>query len=114
VPGALAVHVGHAAWRQEPRSHCFNVELTVRNRLATACKLLPLRGIFGSAGATVRALAASPFRGTSVAVLRGTLAFLRWLPRLLGERRRLRSGSSDLLDAWLSRAPSRGPDPGSA
>jgi GT2 family glycosyltransferase len=114
VPDAIAVHVGHAAWRQETRSQQFNVELTVRNRLATALKVLPASGVFGSAALTLRTLAASPFRGTSGAALAGTLAALRWLPRLLRERRRLRSGSSRLLDAWLARAPGRGPDPGQA
>jgi GT2 family glycosyltransferase len=108
---AHAVHVGHAAWRQERRAHRFNVELTVRNRLATAVKVLPARGVMGSVALTLRSLAASPFRGTSMAVLAGTLTALRWLPRMLSERRRLRRQNTELLDAWLTNAPGPGPDP---
>jgi GT2 family glycosyltransferase len=111
VPAAVAVHVGHAAWRQEPRSKRFNVELTVRNRLATALKVLPARGVAGSAALTLRSLAASPLHGTSAAVLAGTLTALRWLPRLLVQRKRLRHESPQLLDAWLARAPGPGPHP---
>jgi GT2 family glycosyltransferase len=111
-PEARAVHVGHAAWRQEPRAQRFNVELTVRNRLATAVKVLPLRGVVGSVAVTLRSLAASPFRGTTVAVLRGIFTALRWLPRLLRERRRLRRARPRLLDSWLVSASGPGPDPG--
>lgn len=114
VPDAIAIHVGHAAWRQEARSQQFNVELTVRNRLATAVKVLPISGVLGAAVLTLRTLVASPFRGTSAAVLAGMLSTLRRLPRLLRERRRLRRGSSRALDNWLARAPGRGPDPGQA
>jgi N-acetylglucosaminyl-diphospho-decaprenol L-rhamnosyltransferase len=114
VPDALAIHVGHAAWRQETRSQRFNVELTVRNRLATALKILPASGVAGAALLTLRTLAASPFRGTGAAAVAGVLTALRWTPRLLRERRRLRRGSTRLLDAWLARAPGRGPDPGRA
>jgi N-acetylglucosaminyl-diphospho-decaprenol L-rhamnosyltransferase len=112
VPEAIAVHVGHAAWRQAARPHAFNVQLTVRNRLATAVKVLPARGVAGAAALTVRSLLASPFRGTGRAALAGAAAAVRWLPRLLAERRRLRAGSPSLLDEWLTRAPGRGPDPG--
>jgi GT2 family glycosyltransferase len=112
VSDALATHVGHAAWRQEDAPQRFNVELTVRNRLATAIKVLPARGVCGSAMLTLRTLAASPFRRTSPAALAGTLTALSWLPRLLRERRELRRGRSHLLDPWLSRAAGPGPDPG--
>lgn len=113
VPDALAIHVGHAAWRQEPQSQRFNVELTVRNRLATALKVLPPGGVVGTALLTLRTLAASPFRGAGSAALAGTLAALRWTPRLLRERRRLRRASTTrLLDGWLARSPGHGPDPG--
>jgi GT2 family glycosyltransferase len=112
VPDAVAVHVGHAAWRQEPRAQRFVVELTVRNRLATAIKVLPLEGVVGSAAATLRSILGSARHGTTIAVLRGTLTALRWLPRLLGERRRLRLQSSDLLDDWLVQSRGPGPDPG--
>lgn len=112
IQDALAVHVGHAAWRQHPESQRFNVELSVRNRLATAVKVLPPRGVVGSAVSTLRSLAASPFRGTTSAVLAGTLTACRWIPRLLSERKRLRRGSTALLDTWLARTRGPGPDPG--
>jgi GT2 family glycosyltransferase len=111
VPHARAVHVGHVAWRQVGRSHKFNVELTVRNRLATAVKVLPSRGIAGAAGLTLRSLLASPFRGSGAAALRGTLGAFRWLPRLLRERKRLRAGSTSALDQWLTRTSGSGPSP---
>jgi GT2 family glycosyltransferase len=112
LPDARAVHVGHVAWRQESGAQRFNVELTVRNRLATAIKVLPARGVVGSVALTLRSLTASPLRGTTVAVLAGTLTTVRWLPRLLAERRRLRRHSPNLLDDWLVRSPGQGPDPG--
>jgi GT2 family glycosyltransferase len=111
VPDALAVHIGHAAWRQEHRAQRFVVKLTVRNRLATAIKILPARGVVGSAAATLRSIAGSPRHGTTTAVLVGALTALRWLPRLLAERRRLRQGSPHLLDDWLAATPGPGPDP---
>jgi N-acetylglucosaminyl-diphospho-decaprenol L-rhamnosyltransferase len=111
VPDARAIHVGHAAWRQEPQAQRFMVELLVRNRLATGFKVLPARGVLGSLGLTLRSIAGSPFHGTSAAVLTGTLTALRWLPRLLGERRHLRRASPQLLDDWLALSPGPGPDP---
>jgi GT2 family glycosyltransferase len=111
VPDALAIHVGHAAWRQETSSRRFNVELTVRNRFATALKVLPADGVLGSAVLTLRSLAGGPLRGTTAASLAGTLTALRWLPRLLGERKRLRRAPRRTLDRWLVRAPGPGPDP---
>jgi GT2 family glycosyltransferase len=111
VPGALAVHVGHAAWRQERRAQRFVVELTVRNRLATAVKVLPARAVAGSVAATVRSLAGSPLHKTTGAVLNGTVTAIRWLPRLLRQRRDLRRGQTHVLDDWLADARGPGPDP---
>jgi GT2 family glycosyltransferase len=111
VPEALAVHVGHAGWRQHDQAQRFTVELTVRNRLATAVKLMPARGVLGATALTLRSIAGSPLHGTTRAVLAGTATALRWLPRLLRERRRLRGGTAHLLDDWLARAPGPGPDP---
>jgi GT2 family glycosyltransferase len=111
VPQAIAVHVGHAAWRQARRAHAFNVELTVRNRLATAVKVLPARGVAGATVLTLRSLLASPFRRTTRPALAGAGAALFWLPRLLGERKQLRAGSPSVLDEWLTQTPARGPDP---
>jgi GT2 family glycosyltransferase len=114
VPDATALHIGHAAWARQARAQRFNVELTVRNRLATAVKVLPPSAIAGSVALTVRSVAAGPLRGTGSAALLGALGALRWLPRMLRERRRLRAGSTDALDGWLSAAPGRGPDPARA
>ena len=111
VPDAVAIHVGHVAWRQEQQAQRFLVELIVRNRLATAVKVLPARGVIGSAALTLRSIAGGPRHGTSAAVLAGTLSALRWLPRLLRERRRLRSESPHLLDDWLARTAGPGPNP---
>lgn len=113
LPEALAVHVGHASWREHPNPQSFNVELTVRNRLATAVKVYPARAVLGTWLATLRTICVSPFRGTTAAVLAGTLTALRWLPRLLRERRRLRGGSTRVLDEWLVGRRGAGPDPGS-
>jgi GT2 family glycosyltransferase len=113
VPEAVALHVGHAAWSQGTRAQRFNVELTVRNRLATAVKVLPPRGVAGATALTIRSVAAGPLRGSGTAALAGALGALRRLPRLLRERRRLRRGrSTDGLDRWLTASPARGPDPG--
>jgi GT2 family glycosyltransferase len=111
LPDAVAIHVGHAAWTQAPESERFNVELTVRNRLATAVKVLPVRGVLGSVILTLRSLAGSPLRGTTKAVLLGIFTAARWAPRLLVERRRLRSQSTRTLDGWLVTTQGTGPDP---
>jgi GT2 family glycosyltransferase len=111
VPDARAVHVGHVAWRQASVPHKFNVELTVRNRLATAVKVLPRRGLGGAFAITLRSAVAGPFHGSGAAAFRGALGALRRLPKLIGERKRLRRGSSALLDQWLIRASGRGPSP---
>ncbi|MEA2199937.1 MAG: hypothetical protein QOI89_533 [Solirubrobacteraceae bacterium] len=111
MPDAVAVHVGHAAWSQAPEPERFNVELTVRNRLATAVKVLPARGVLRSVGLTLRSLGGSPLRGTTVAVLRGIFTATRWAPRLFAERRRLRSQSTRTLDGCLVKTQGSGPDP---
>ncbi|HWG08651.1 MAG TPA: glycosyltransferase family 2 protein [Solirubrobacteraceae bacterium] len=111
VPEAVALHVGHAAWGRARQAQRFNVELTVRNRLATAVKVLPVSGVAGAVGLTMRSVAAGPLRGSGSAALAGAVSALTWLPRLLRERRRLRRGSTSALDGWLSAAPAPGPDP---
>jgi GT2 family glycosyltransferase len=111
VPQAVARHVGHAAWSNAPSARSFNVSLTVRNRLATAVKVLPPRGVAGAAAATLRSLLGSPRHGTTRAAFTGALGALRWLPRLIGERRTLRARDHEVLDRWLSRARGPGPDP---
>jgi GT2 family glycosyltransferase len=111
LPEATALHVGHAAWSSAPSARRFNVSLTVRNRLATAIKVLPLRGVVGAGAATLRSLIACPFHRTTLATLSGALGALRWLPRLIAERRQLRAGSRELLDRSLARRRGAGPDP---
>jgi GT2 family glycosyltransferase len=111
LPDAVAIHVGHAAWRKAPASERFNVELTVRNRLATAIKVLPPTGLLAAIALTLRSLVASPLRGTTVAVLRGILTATRWAPRLLLERRRLRGQSTRRLDRWLTATQGPGANP---
>jgi GT2 family glycosyltransferase len=111
VPSARAVHVGHAGWGGSDGTRRFNVERTVRNRLCTAIKVLPPRGVAGAFALTARTLAASPFRGTARAAWGGAFAALRAVPGLLGQRRRLRAGSTALLDDALVRTRGGGPDP---
>jgi GT2 family glycosyltransferase len=111
LPAAEAVHVGHASWAKLPAAARFNVELTVRNRLATAVKVLPPGGVLAAVGLTIRSVVGGLGRGTALAALKGALSASRWLPRLLRERMRLRRGSRQLLDPWLQRTAGRGPDP---
>jgi GT2 family glycosyltransferase len=111
VPDAGAVHVGHAGWGRQPRPQRFNVELTVRNRLATAVKVLPGGGVAGALVLTLRSVVAGPFRGSGSAALRGAVAAVRWTSRLRRERARLRGSSPELLDSWLVRGAVAGPDP---
>lgn len=103
VPAAVASHVGHAAWSKQAAASAFNVRLTVQNRASTAVKVLSGRCLPWVLLATVRTLVASPFRRVSRAALAGTLAFLRLLPELIQERRRLRSTGGSGLDPWITK-----------
>jgi GT2 family glycosyltransferase len=103
VPGAVAYHVGHAAWRKQHGARAFNVRLTVQNRGLTAIKVLPARCLPWVVLATARTLIASPFRRVGRAALAGTGGMLRWMPQALHERRRLRASAVCGVDAWLSR-----------
>jgi GT2 family glycosyltransferase len=102
VPGAVALHVGHAAWRKQAAACAFNVRLTMQNRASTAIKVLPARCLPWVLLATARTLIASPFRRVGRAAIAGTLSILPWLPELLRERRRLRSTGGSGLDPWLT------------
>lgn len=111
VSDARAVHVGHAGWSGQRCAQRFNVELTVRNRLATAIKVLPAGGVLGALVLTLRSVVAGPLHGSATAAPRGALEAVRRLPSLLRERRSLRASATTGLDEWLSSQPGAGPDP---
>ncbi|HEY5943474.1 MAG TPA: glycosyltransferase family 2 protein [Solirubrobacterales bacterium] len=103
VPEAVVWHVGNASWQAGfERPAAENARLVARNRLATQAKFMPARALprmlAVEAGSLLRA-ARQRRLGTT---LRGKLEGLSWLPRLLGERRRLRrSGDLDRPRRWL-------------
>lgn len=101
-PAAVAQHAGHAAWGQQRAARAFNVRLTMRNRAATAIKVMPARCLPWVLIATARSLIASPFRHVGRAAVLGTFSVLQSLPELLRERRRLRSAGGSGLDPWLT------------
>jgi GT2 family glycosyltransferase len=106
VPEAVAWHVGNASWAEGfKRPAAENARLVARNRLATQVKFVPASAVPRIAAVEVGSLARAARQGRFRATLRGKLAALRWLPRLLRERRRLRS-SGDLSRArrWLGTA----------
>lgn len=103
VPEAVVWHVGNASWQAGvSRASAWNARLVARNRLATQLKFMPAfaapRIAAVEGGALLRAARQHRFRAT----LRGKLAALRWLPRLLRERRRLRrEGDLSRARRWL-------------
>lgn len=103
VPEAMVWHVGNASWSEGfSRPSAENARLVARNRLATQAKFMPAgalpRIVAVEAGSLLRAAAQRRFLGT----LRGKLEALRWLPRLLRERRRLRrEGDPARARRWL-------------
>ena len=107
VPEAVVWHVGNAAWSEGfSRPAAENARLVARNRLATQAQVragaaaLP-RIVAVEVGSLLRAARQRRLRAT----LGGKLEALRWLPALLGERRRLReSGDPSRARAWLGRA----------
>ncbi len=105
LPEAVVWHVGNAAWSEGfSRPAVDNARLVARNRLATQVKFMPVNAVpriaVVEAGSLLRAAAQHRF----LATLRGKLAALRWLPRLIGDRRRLRrSGDLSLAQRWLGR-----------
>jgi GT2 family glycosyltransferase len=103
VPEAVVWHVGNASWEvgfTQPDAE--NARLVARNRLATQVKFMPLTSIPRIAAVEVGALARAASQRRLRATLAGKLAALRWLPRLLCERRRLRrEGDPARARRWL-------------
>ncbi len=106
VPEAVVWHVGNAAWQAGfERPGADNARLVARNRLATQVKFMPLAAAPRVAVVEVGALARAARQRRLGATLRGKLSALRWLPRLLRERRRLRAeGDPARARRWLGRA----------
>jgi GT2 family glycosyltransferase len=105
VPEAVVWHVGNASWLEGfDRPLADNARLVARNRLATQIKFMPLaslpRFLLIEVGSLVRAARQRRF----LATVGGKLSALAWLPRLIGERRRLRaSGDVVSVRRWLGR-----------
>jgi GT2 family glycosyltransferase len=103
IPEAVVWHVGNASWSAGfSRPNAENARLVARNRLATQIKFMPVSAVPRIAVVEVGALARATSQRRLRATLGGKLAALRWLPRLLRERRRLRR-EGDLARArrWL-------------
>jgi GT2 family glycosyltransferase len=103
VPEAVVWHVGNASWLAGfSRPDVENARLVARNRLATQVKFMPAGAIPRIAAVEVGALARAASQRRLRATLAGKLAALRWLPRLLRERRRLRrEGDPARARCWL-------------
>ncbi len=110
VPEAVVWHVGNASWSEGfRRPAADNARLVARNRLATQLKFMPASAAPRIAAVEVGALLRAARQRRFVATLRGKLSTLRWLPRLIVERRRLtRSGDPSHARLWLGR---RSPSP---
>ena len=108
VPEAVVWHVGNASWSagfDSPTAE--NARLVARNRLATQLKFMPLSAAPRIAAVELGALLRAARQRRLAATLGGKLAALRWLPRLLRERARLRrEGDPGRARRWLGvRAP---------
>jgi hypothetical protein len=103
VPEAVVWHVGNASWQAGfERPGTENARLVARNRLATQVKFVPARALPRIAAVEVGSLARAARQRRLVATLRGKLAALGRLPRLLRERRRLRrEGDPARARRWL-------------
>ena len=103
VPEAVAWHAGAAAWQTGfERPGAENARLVARNRLATQIKFMPLAAAPRIAAVECGSLWRAARERRLLATLRGKLAALRWLPRLLRERRRLRpAGDPSSARRWL-------------
>ncbi|HMB54617.1 MAG TPA: glycosyltransferase family 2 protein [Thermoanaerobaculia bacterium] len=105
VPEAVVWHAGNAAWASGfERPSAENAKLVARNRLATQLKFMPAGVAPRIAAVELGALARAARERRFLATLRGKLAALPWLPRLLRERRSLRrEGEPALARRWLGR-----------
>ena len=105
VPAAVVWHLGNATWMAEaPRPGAWNARLVARNRIATQAKFMPARALPLAFAVEAGALARAAREGRFRATLRGKLEGLRWLPRMLRERRRLRrEGDLGRAREWLGR-----------
>jgi len=103
VPEAVVWHLGNASWTAGfSRPGAENARLVARNRLATQMKFMPARALPRIAAVEAGSLARAARQRRLGATLRGKLSALRWLPRLLGERRRLRrEGDPARACSWL-------------
>lgn len=103
VPEAVVWHVGNASWSAGfDRPGAENARLVARNRLATQVKFMPLSAAPRIAAVELGALLRAAGQRRLRATLGGKLAALRWLPRLLRERRRLRrEGDPARARRWL-------------
>jgi hypothetical protein len=108
VPEAVVWHVGNASWSAGfARPNAENARLVARNRLATQVKFMPLRAVPRIAAVEVASLLRAASQRRLWATLRGKLAVLRWLPRLVRQRRSLgREGELARARSWLGRAAS--------
>jgi GT2 family glycosyltransferase len=103
VPEAVVWHVGNASWQAGfERPGADNARLVARNRLSTQVKFMPPRAAPMIAAVEIGSLLKAARERRFGATLRGKLAALAWLPRLLRERRRLRE-AGDVSNArrWL-------------
>ena len=108
VPEAIVWHVGNAAWSAGfERPGADNARLVARNRLATQVKFMPVAAVPRIAAVELGSLLRAARQRRFLATLRGKLAALAWLPRLLRQRRRLRAtGDPTRPRRWLGRASS--------
>ncbi len=92
VPEAVVWHVGNASWQAGfERPGADNARLVARNRLATQIKFMPLFAAPRIAAVEAGSLWRAARERRFLATLRGKLAVVSRLPRLLRERRRLRA-----------------------
>lgn len=107
VPEAVVWHAGNASWLAGfERPGADNARLVARNRLATQLKFMPASALPRIAAVEAGSLLRAARRRRLRATLRGKLAVLSWLSRLLRERRRLRrEGDPARARKWLGAHP---------